>query len=168
MSLPTLERRRFLRLVLIASAVLPWRRARAAEIPPATVKELEDESLVYVATQRKSGERSTAAPIWFYYNKDDGDLFFTTSPTSWKAKRIGRGSPLYIWVGDEDGPFLLGEAEKVTDPAFIARMGEAYSKKYWIAWLGLFRPRPDRVTEGKTVAYRVKLSEGTPPPPPKD
>ena len=43
---------------------------------------------------------------------------------------------------------------------------EAYSRKYWIAWLGFFRPRPERVADGRTVAYRVKLAPGTPPPPP--
>jgi Pyridoxamine 5'-phosphate oxidase len=160
----TIPRRRFLGIALAASATLPWARAARAEAPAATGKALEDASLIYVATRRKSGERSTAAPIWFYY--ENGEIFFTTSPDSWKAKRIGRGSPLFIWVGSEDGPFLLGEAERVTDPGVVAHMGEEYAKKYWIAWLGLFRPRPDRVAEGKTVAYRVQLTEGTPPPPP--
>ena len=50
----------------------------------------------------------------------------------------------------------------------IEHMGEAYSDKYWIASLGFFRPRASRVSEGKTIAYKVTLSEGTPPPPPKD
>jgi hypothetical protein len=158
-----LARRSLLRLAALAVVCAPRLRAWAAGLPAATREALADASLIYVATQRKSGVRSEAAPIWFLY--ENGEIFFTTSPESWKAKRIARGSPLYIWVGNEDGPFLLGTAQPVTDPAVIAHMGEEYSKKYWIAWLGLFRPRPERVAEGKTLAYRVKLSEGTPPPP---
>jgi PPOX class probable F420-dependent enzyme len=133
--------------------------ARADE--PALAEEvrraLRTADLLYVATRRRSGERSTSAPIWFHY--DGSFLYFTTSPTSWKARRIRRGSPLYIRVGDPDGPALIGYAEPLTDPATIDRMGEAYSEKYWIAWLGFFRPRSDRVAAGKTVAYRVRLAE---------
>lgn len=160
-----MQRRTFLWTALVAAAAFRATRARAAELPASTRQALESDSLIYVATRRKSGERSTVRPIWFYY--ENGTVFFTTSPSSWKAKRISRGSPLYIWVGDDDGPFLVGQAERVTDPELIARMGEAYARKYWLAWLGLFRPRPDRVAEGKTVAYRVELSEGTPPPEPR-
>ena len=40
---------------------------------------------------------------------------------------------------------MQGTAEPVTDPALVDRMGEAYAKKYWIAWLGLFKPRSARV-----------------------
>jgi hypothetical protein len=90
---------------------------------------------------------------------DDGKVFFTTSPDSWKAKRIARGSPVTIRVGSETGPTLVGKATPVTDPAFIDRMGRAYNDKYWIAWLGFFRPRSERVTGGKTVAYLVDVQE---------
>ncbi len=147
-----------------ASGLLAPAASPAQEIPAATREALEKEKLIYVATQRKNGERSEAAPIWFVY--EDGFIWTTTSPGSWKAKRIARGSPLYIWVGSEDGPFLIGHAEQITDPALIDRMGKAYSEKYWIARLGFFRPRSSRVSEGKTIAYKVTLSEGTPPPPP--
>lgn len=139
--------------------------ALAQRIPAATREALENSKLIYVATRRKSGERSTIAPVWFIYENDA--IWTTTSPDSWKAKRIARGSPLYIWVGSESGPFVVGTAERITDPAIVAHMGEAYADKYWIAALGLFRPRPERVAEGKTVAYKVTLAEGTPPPAPK-
>lgn len=156
-----------MRLVAVSGAamfVLRGRLARA-EVSASTAKALTDEKLIYVATRRKDGSRSEAAPIWFCF--DQGDVFFTTSPESWKAKRIAAGSPLYIWVGSEEGPFLMGEAERIDDPKTIEEMGEIYEDKYWIAWLGLFRPRPDRVTEGKTVAYRVKVTEAPAPPPAK-
>ena len=44
---------------------------------------------------------------------EQGNLFFTTSPTSWKAKRIAAGSPLFINVGSKDGPLFIGDAELV-------------------------------------------------------
>ena len=114
---------------------------------------LKTEKEIYVATKRKSGEWSKAAPIWFVY---DGEaVYFTTSPTAYKAKRIKRGSPVRVWVGSNDGPSFTGKAEIVEDSAIVARMGEAYGQKYWIAWLGLFRPRVDRVEAGKTVAVKV-------------
>lgn len=131
--------------------------SRAGTVSPATKELLRSSSYIYTATQRKSGELSESVPIWFMY---DGDkVFFTTEPDSWKARRIARGSPLIINVGSKDGPKLLGKATKVTDPAVVDRMGQAYSKKYWIAWLGLFRPRSGRVTAGKTAAYLVDVEE---------
>lgn len=130
--------------------------AAAAELPAETQRLLRTSDYIYTATRRKDGERSSIAPVWFYYEGGD-ELFFTTSPTSWKAKRLAAGSPLYIWVGEKDGPHLIGEARRVDDPALVDRMGEAYNDKYWIAWLGFFRPRSDRVSSGKTVAYTVKL-----------
>jgi hypothetical protein len=135
----------------------------ADALPAATREALAKAKLLYVATQRKNGERSTSAPVWFIY--EDDAIYSTTSPDSWKAKRIARGSPLYMWVGSESGPFVVGTAEKITDPVVIAHMGDAYADKYWIAMLGFFRPRPERVAAGKTVAYKVTLSPGPPPAP---
>jgi general stress protein 26 len=161
-------RREVLRALLWAGAavLLAPVRLLAQAIPAATKEALATSKLIYVATQRRSGERSTAAPIWFVWENDA--IWTTTSPDSWKAKRIARGSPLYVWVGSESGPFLVGTAEKITDPAVIAHMGELYSDKYWIAAMGFFRPRPERVSSGKTIAYKVTVVEGTAPPPPKD
>jgi hypothetical protein len=150
-------------LGLAACVVLGWLlwppSASAAELPSPTQDLLRTSDYIYTATRRKSGERSSIAPEWFYYEGGD-ELFFTTSPGSWKAKRIAKGSPLYIWVGDKKGPHLIGEARRVDDAALIDRMGAAYNDKYWIAWMGFFRPRSDRVTSGKTMAYMVRLRAG--------
>jgi hypothetical protein len=146
-----------LSVVLMAGA-----SSAGAELPASTEEALRSSSEIYVATRRADGKPSAAKPIWFYY-VGDGKLFFTTSPGSWKEKRIARGSPLYIWVGSKDGPYVLGEAKPSTDPAFVDQMGEAYGEKYWIAWLGLFKPRSSRVTEGKTKAYLVTLQAAPPP-----
>lgn len=131
--------------------------SRAGNLSPSTEELLQSSSYIYVATQRKNGELGSFSPIWFMYDK--GKIFFTTGPESWKAKRIAKGSPVTIRVGTEDGPTLVGPAQQVTDPAYIDAMGKAYNDKYWIAWMGFFRPRSERVTDGKTVAYVVDATE---------
>jgi general stress protein 26 len=128
--------------------------AQGAEPLSATIeKALTTESYIYVATRRANGEWSTSAPIWFCY--DAGAIYFTTGPSSHKGRRIRRGSPVRIWVGRKDGPLIEGEAQVITEPALIERMSTAYGQKYWIAWLGFFRPRVSRVASGKTLAVRV-------------
>jgi hypothetical protein len=121
---------------------------------------LRSSPLIYVATQRRNGERSKSRPVWFLF--EGGKIFFTASPTSWKAKRIAAGSPLFINAGRKDGPFFIGDADPVSDPDLIERMGHAYAKKYWLAWMGLARPRAGRVAAGKTKAYLVTLRQAEP------
>ena len=81
---------------------------------------------------------------------------FTTSPTSHKARRIAKGSPLLVWVGSKDGPHFEARAELVRDPELAARMGEAYRRKYWVAWLGFFCPSAERLRAGKIVIVRIR------------
>jgi hypothetical protein len=160
-----LGRRAAIKAALAAAAWLCWPpRLRAAPLPASTEAALRDAERIYVATRRRNGALSSIEPIWFNYT--DGKIFFSTAPDSWKAKRIAEGSPLYIWVGSPSGPFVEGRAEAVTDPAFIDRMGAAYSEKYWLAWLGLFRPRSSRVADGKTKAFLVTVTQAAPPPKP--
>ncbi len=114
---------------------------------------LKTEKHLYVATRRVNGEWSTPAPVWFMY---DGEaVYLTTAPTSHKAHRIRRGSSVRVWVGKKDGPFFEGEAQFVKDQAVVERMAQAYAQKYWLAWLGLFRPRPGRIATGKTLVVKI-------------
>jgi PPOX class probable F420-dependent enzyme len=125
----------------------------AGGFPPDVAQALRASKHIYVATRRADGTRSAAAPVWFMV---DGDtVLFTTGPDSHKARRIRRGSPVFVWVGSADGPHFVGAAEVLQDPALAARMAPVYAQKYWIAWLGLFRPNPDRVRAGKTAIVRV-------------
>ena len=120
---------------------------------PALAEAVRNAKQIWVATRRKDGTPSKAVPVWFMV---DGDaLYFSTGPESHKARRIARGSPLDVWVGRADGPHFVGRAELVRDPAVAARMAPVYDRKYWISWLGFFRPRPDRVRDGKTVIVKV-------------
>ena len=112
---------------------------------------------IWVATRRKDGAPSRAVPVWFMF--DGASIWFTTGPNSHKARRIARGSPLLVWVGSPDGPHFVARAELVRDPAEAARMGPVYERRYWLAWLGFFRPRPERVRAGKTVIVKVSAPE---------
>ena len=126
---------------------------RAMPFAPALADALRSAKEIHVATRRADGTPSKAVPVWFMF---DGDaVYFTTAPGSHKARRIARGSPLFVWVGQRDGAHFVGPAELVRDPDLAARMAPVYDRKYWISWLGFFRPRPERVREGKTVIVRV-------------
>lgn len=131
--------------------------ASGESLPADFLESLKTEKQIYVATQRADGTRSSAVPIWFWW--DGNQLYFTTSPDSYKARRIARGSPIFFSFEGADGPFVQGQPEIIDDLDVVARMGDAYDEKYWIAWLGFFRPRPQRVADGKTVAVRVTFPE---------
>jgi PPOX class probable F420-dependent enzyme len=138
-----------LALAFLALAVVTG----AAGFPPTVGGALRTASYIYVATRRADGSQSALVPVWFMF---DGEaIYFTTGPTSHKVRRIRHGSPLLVWVGSADGPHFTGRAEVLEDPELAARMAPVYSQKYWIAWLGLFRPNPERVRAGKTVIVRV-------------
>jgi PPOX class probable F420-dependent enzyme len=125
----------------------------ATGFAPDVASALRDAKQLYVATRRADGKPSKIVPVWFMY---DGDaVYFTTAPESYKARRIAKGSPLLAWVGSEDGPHFEGRAELLRDPEVAARMAPVYDKKYWISWIGFFRPRPERVRDGKTVIVKV-------------
>jgi general stress protein 26 len=120
---------------------------------PDVAEALKTASHLYVGTRRADGSQSKVVPVWFMY---DGDaIYFTTTPGSHKAKRIAKGSPLLVWVGAADGPHFEGKAELVRDPAVAEKMAPVYNQKYWIAWLGFFRPNAERVRSGKTLIVKV-------------
>jgi hypothetical protein len=129
----------------------------AATLPSDVAEALRTSQHLYVATKRKDGSESARAPIWFMY---DGDaVYFTTGPGTHKATRIAHGSPVLVWVGSENGPHFIGKGEILKDPevaaAAAAKMAPVYDQKYWIAWLGFFRPRPERARSGKTLIVKV-------------
>jgi hypothetical protein len=141
--------------VLIAAGMCMAHIAQSAEgLNDGMKAALQAESYIYVATRRLNGEWSTSAPVWFMY---DGEaIYFTTAPSSHKAHRIHRGSPVRIWIGKKDGPFFEGQAQFIRrNPSLVNRMAEVYKQKYWLAWLGFFRPRPRRVGSGKTLVVKV-------------
>jgi len=138
---------------VLGTALVIGAAVATAALAPNVVDALKTSKEIYVATRRADGSQSKVVPVWFMY--DGQAVYFTTAPNSYKAKRIRKGSPLMVWVGSETGPHFEGKAELSTDTALATRMGEYYNAKYWIAWLGFFRPRADRVGSGKTVIVKV-------------
>jgi len=157
-----MERRDFLHtassvgLVTALAPLFGIADAKASSGTKDLIKGLQEDDLIYVSTRRKNGSWSSQAPIWFWY--DHNSIYFTCSPGSWKARRLKEKGPVRIHVGSDDGPEILGEATRVYDLDLVDRLGDAWNAKYWIAWLGFFRPRRDRIQSGKTLAYEVKLA----------
>ena len=139
--------------VLAVALVIFGTAAASAQFAPDVREALGSAKQLYVATKRADGSTSQLAPIWFMF---DGEaVYFTTLPGSYKAKRISKGSPVLAWVGSSTGPHFVGKGEILRDPALAKKMAPVYDQKYWISWLGFFRPSPDRVRDGKTVIVRV-------------
>jgi hypothetical protein len=115
---------------------------------------LSQASLIYIATVRKNGDQSRAAPVWFA-TAPDGLILIQTDVTSWKARRIRRGSPVIVWIGKRDGPAFIGTANITSDPAVIARIVGDYPRRYLLARLGIFRPTPEKFSQGQLVAIKI-------------
>jgi general stress protein 26 len=139
--------------VTLLAALLAAAAAPAAEFAPEFMQSLLDDKEIHVATVRKDGTRSSAVPVWFVVI--DGVLWSSTSPKSIKARRVKRGSPMLVSVSGEDGPFVETNAELVTDAAVAERMGQMYADKYWIAWVGFYRPSAERVESGEIVLLKL-------------
>jgi uncharacterized pyridoxamine 5'-phosphate oxidase family protein len=142
---------------LAATASIIMADQAAPGFPPDFVAQLRDRKEIYVATVRKDGTRSTAVPVWFGFM--DQAIWFTTGPDSHKGRRVRKGSPIFVSVHGKDGPFVKTRAEIVKDGAIADRLGELYAKKYWIAWLGFFRPSRARNESGKTILLRLTPAE---------
>lgn len=127
--------------------------AEPAAFPADFVARLQEVKDIYVGTRRQDGSRSSVVPVWFAYI--DGAIWFASKPTSHKVKRVKNGSPMYVSASGEDGPFVEAQAEINNDLAIADRLGEIYSQKYWLAWLGYQRPHRERVEAGEIVLLKL-------------
>ena len=78
---------------------------------------LSNSQLIYIATVRKDGNQSEAAPVWFTISADGNAILIPTGLKTWKARRIRRGSPVLAWIGSADDPAFIGKAEITSDAA---------------------------------------------------
>src|SRR5215467_8797210 len=119
----------------LAAAVLALTVAAAtwAALPPDVDKALHDAKFVYISSERKSGEWSKPAEIWFYY--DGSAVYVGTRPTSWRVKRIKAGrKKARIAVGKPSGPSFEATGKLVKDPALEQKLMAAFAKKYPEGW----------------------------------
>ena len=101
---------KFVSIVTALVSTIAIAASANAAASPRDITALGDASYLYIATVRKDGNQSTAAPVWFIA-KPDGEILVDTNTDSWKAKRIGRGSPVLVWIGSRTGPAFIGKAE---------------------------------------------------------
>jgi general stress protein 26 len=146
-----------------------------AEIPKRDAQALAKADLIYIATVRKDGNQSTAAPVWFTISADNGAILIQTGPQTWKAKRIRRGSPAMIWIGSASGPAFIGKAEITKDPATVNKILSDFHNKYRQNRIMGVGPSRTKFDSGDTIAIRITRARdlpdgftsapGTPAPP---
>ena len=130
--------------------------------------------LIYIATVRKDGNQSKAAPVWFTMSADNKAILIQTGPQTWKAKRIKRGSPALIWIGTAGGPAFIGKAEITPDAAVVQKILTDMHDKYWENRVMGVGPSAERFKSGERIAIVVtpvrdlpdgfSSSPGTPAP----
>ena len=141
-------------VLLIAATLMTSATAALCETSQRDVAALAKANLIYVATVRKDGNQSTSAPVWFTTTADHVVLI-QTAPTTWKAKRIKRGSAVVVWIGDEDGPAFLGKAEITGDPSVVKAIVDDFPKKYLMARVGIHKPTSDSFEKGTRLAIKI-------------
>ena len=111
------------------------------EIPGMTREEaerfLESKLNLQIATIDEKGEPNIQ-PVWFYYDKDQGKLFITTSKLAKKAQNLRRKSTIYFSIDYENydgnippkGVKGKGTATIVKDPDRIIPQADRISMKY--------------------------------------
>jgi len=149
---------------LLAAAALALATPAAialAATSPRDVDALAQATYIYIATVRKDGNQSKAVPVWFITTADH-QVLIETSPTSWKAKRIKRGSPALIWIGSRTGPAFVGKAEIVADAMLQDQVIADYPRKYLLAWIGFARPSRAKLDRGQIVVIRISPTRDLP------
>ena len=126
----------------------------SAQVSQRDVDALSTAGILYIATVRKDGNQSTAAPVWFTVSPNHLVLI-QTQPTTWKAKRIRRGSPVIVWIGRKHGPAFIGKAEISGDPAVARQIIEDYPKKYLLARFGFHKPNQEMFDKGGILSIVI-------------
>jgi general stress protein 26 len=149
--------------------------AAHAEISKRDMQALSNSKLIYIATVRKDGNQSKAAPVWFTVSADTNAILIQTGPNTWKAKRIRRGSPVLVWIGTADGPAFIGKANITSDAAVQKKILGDFRAKYWqnrILDIGPSRAKFDNgnrvasvITPMRGLPGSFASAPGTPPPP---
>jgi general stress protein 26 len=151
---PTSPRLLGVLLAAIAAAAV-WNVAASAEISQRDQKALASADLVFIATVRKNGRQSRAAPVWFTTSAGNNSILIQTEHTTWKAKRIRRGSPVLVWIGKPDGPAFIGKAEITNDSALQNKILADFRQKYLQNRLLGMGPSRAEFESGEQVAIKI-------------
>ena len=149
----------FAGLSLIALAA--FAQTAGADTSPRDRDALSKGTYIYIATVRKDGNQSKAVPVWFITTADN-QVLIETSPTSWKAKRIKRGSPALVWIGERTGPAFIGKAEITESKVLQDEVIAEYPKKYLLARIGFARPTRAKLDSGQIVVIRISPTRDLP------
>jgi general stress protein 26 len=165
-------------LATLAATILIVLAANAShsEISARDSEALSKANLIYVATVRKDGNQSKAAPVWFTTSADKASILVQTGKDTWKVKRIKRGSPVVlVWIGSANGPAFVGKAEISADSAIRDKILEDFRNKYWENRVMGVGPSRERFDSGERVVIKItpvrdlpdnfSSGPGTPPPP---
>jgi general stress protein 26 len=165
-----------LAVAVIAAALIAIAASSVrAEISQRDAQALSKTGLIYIATVRKDGNQSKAAPVWFTTTIDNSEILIQTGPETWKAKRIRRGSPALVWIGTATGPAFIGKAEITKDPATVNKILSDFRNKYWQNRVMGIGPSRAGFESGERIAIRITpvrdlpdgftSAPGTPAPP---
>ncbi len=151
----THHRRWVAAMLAIAVAIAAWAPPARAGISPRDETALAQASLIYIATVRKDGNQSKAAPVWFTPGADNDSILIQTGPGTWKAKRIRRGSPVLIWIGSATGPAFIGKAEITSDTSIRDKILDDFRKKYFANRMLGVGPSQAKFDSGKVIAIKI-------------
>jgi hypothetical protein len=129
-------------------------RRTDAQVSQRDIDALSKASVLYVATVRRDGNQSASAPVWFTLTSNHLVLI-QTQPTTWKARRIRRGSPVIVWIGKKHGPAFIGKAEITSDRAVARQIVEDYPKRYLMARLGLHTPTQEMFDKSQILPITI-------------
>jgi hypothetical protein len=116
---------------------------------------------IYLATVRKDGTQSKAAPLWFT-TTPERTILIQSGPDSWHTKRIRAGSPVIVWVGRQRGLAFVGRAELSDHPLIVEQIIKDYPRKYLMARLGLHRPTKLSFARRERLAIQITPLEVLP------
>jgi hypothetical protein len=117
--------------------------------------------VIYVATVRRDGTQSQAAPLWFTITSDR-EILIQSGPKTWQTRRIRGGSPVIVWIGKMRGSAFIGRAELTDNPMVAAQIVKDYRKKYLLAWLGWHRPTMSSFEQGQRLAIKITPIQALP------
>jgi len=159
----------------IAVTLLLFSSGVQAEISKRDADALSKASLIYVATIRKDGNQSNAAPVWFTVGADNNSVLIQTGPGTWKAKRIKRGSAVLVWISSASGLAFIGKAEITSDPAIQNKILDDFHAKYVLNRTMGVGPSRAKFDRGDALAIKITpvrdlpdgfaSAPGAPPPP---